>query len=50
MKAIIFYCIDNFGEDYKFVSVCESDKVLDTINRNKNLSTEIVFHEVVDVV
>lgn len=48
MKAIIFYCIDNYNDNYKFVVVCDEDKVDETIKSNKEKSTEIVDYEIVN--
>jgi hypothetical protein len=48
MKGIIFNCIDNFNDTYKFVVVCEEDKVQDTIKEQMSLSTEIVDYEIVN--
>ena len=46
MKAIVFYCIDNFGKQYKFAKVCKADKVAECIENLE--STEVVDHEVID--
>lgn len=48
MKAIIFYCIDNFNDTYKYVVVCKENEVDFLIEREKSLSTEIDNYEIVD--
>jgi hypothetical protein len=50
MKAIIFYGIDNWGDDYKFVVVTENEKVEEVIAETKKMSTEIEDFEVVDCI
>ena len=49
MKAIIARSIDNWGEQYSVIELCEDDKVDETIAEMRSLSTEIVETEVVDV-
>lgn len=50
MKAIIFYGIDNWDVDYKFVVVTENEKVEEVIEETRRMSTEIVDFEVVDCI
>jgi hypothetical protein len=40
-KAIIFYAIDNFNKEYKFVVVCAENDVDETIKHNQKYCTEI---------
>jgi len=49
-SAIIYFCIDNFGKPYKFVEVVDADKTVEAIAEAMRQSTEIIDHEVVDVV
>ena len=46
-SAIIFYCEDNFGKNYKYVIVAEKGKEQEVISKATKLSTEIYDYEVV---
>ena len=46
-SAIIFYCEDNFGKNYKYVIVAEKGKEQEVISKAMKLSTEIYDYEVV---
>ena len=48
-KAIIFYAIDNFNKEYKFVVVCAENDVDETIKHNQKYYTEIYDYEICDV-
>lgn len=45
-KAIIFYCIDNFNKEYKYVVTCEESKVKEIIKDNQRYCTEIYKYEI----
>jgi hypothetical protein len=45
MKAIIFYCIDNFDKEYKYVVMCDAQDLERVIKQNYKC-TEIIAHEV----
>lgn len=45
-KAIIFYCIDNFNKEYKYVVTCEESKVEEIIKNNQRYCTEIYKYEI----
>ena len=46
-SAIIFYCEDNFGENYKYVVISEIGKEQEVISEVSKLSTEIYDYEIV---
>ena len=46
-SAIIFYCEDNFGKNYKYVIVAEKGKEQEVISKATKLSTEIYDYEIV---
>ena len=46
-SAIIFYCEDNFGKNYKYVLVAEVGEEQEVISKAMKLSTEIYDYEVV---
>ena len=46
-SAIIFYCKDNFGENYKYVVISEIGKEQEVISEVSKLSTEIYDYEIV---
>ena len=46
-SAIIFYCEDNFGENYKYVVIYEIGKEQEVISEVSKLSTEIYDYEIV---
>ena len=46
-SAIIFYCEDNFGENYKYVVISEIGKEQEVISEVSKLSTEICDYEIV---
>lgn len=46
-SAIIFYCEDNFGNEYKYAKVCDIGKEQETIAHEENLSTEIYDTEII---
>ena len=46
-SAIIFYCEDNFGENYKYVLIAEIGKEQEVISKEEKLSTEIYDYEIV---
>ena len=46
-SAIIFYCEDNFGENYKYVLVAEIGEEQEVISKAMKLSTEIYDYEIV---
>ena len=48
MKAIVFYCVDNFGRNYTSVSVCRDEIVKGVVEDAFSKSTEILAHDVVD--
>lgn len=48
-KAIIFYAIDNFNKEYKFVVVCAENDVDETIKHNQKYCTEIYDYEICNV-
>ena len=47
-SAIIFYCEDNFGEDYKYALIAEIGKEQEIISKEMQLSTEIYDYEIVN--
>lgn len=47
-SAIIFYCEDNFGENYKYVRIAEIGKEQEVISKEMKLSTEIYDYEIVN--
>ena len=47
-SAIIFYCEDNFGEDYKYALIAEIGKEQEAISKEMQLSTEIYDYEIVN--
>lgn len=48
-RAIIFYCIDNFGKEYKYVVVCDKERVKENIEESRRHCTEILDYEIVSV-
>ena len=46
-SAIIFYCEDNFGKNYKYVLVAEVGEEQEVISKAMKLSTEIYDYEIV---
>lgn len=46
-SAIIFYCEDNFGKNYKYVLVAEIGEEQEVISKEMKLSTEIYDYEIV---
>ena len=46
-SAIIFYCEDNFGENYKYVRIAEKGEEQEVISKEEKLSTEIYDYEIV---
>lgn len=46
-SAIIFYCEDNFGENYKYVRIAEIGEEQEVISKAMKLSTEIYDYEIV---
>ena len=46
-SAIIFYCEDNFGENYKYVRIAEIGEEQEVISKEMKLSTEIYDYEIV---
>lgn len=46
-SAIIFYCEDNFGENYKYVLIAEIGEEQEVISKAMKLSTEIYDYEIV---
>ena len=46
-SAIIFYCEDNFGENYKYVLIAEIGEEQEVISKERKLSTEIYDYEIV---
>ena len=46
-SAIIFYCEDNFGKNYKYVRIAEKGEEQEVISKEEKLSTEIYDYEVV---
>ena len=48
-KAIIFYALDNFNNEYKFVAVCNENEIEETIKHNQYYCTEIYDYEICDV-
>ena len=46
-SAIIFYCEDNFGKNYKYVLIAEIGKEQEVISKEEKLSTEIYDYEIV---
>ena len=46
-SAIIFYCEDNFGENYKYVRIAEIGEEQEVISKERKLSTEIYDYEIV---
>ena len=46
-SAIIFYCEDNFGKNYKYVLVAEIGEEQEVISKAMKLSTEIYDYEIV---
>ena len=48
MKAIIFYCIDNFNEEYRVVKVCKADLVDQVVREHLSRSTEVEDYEIVE--
>ena len=47
-SAIIFYCEDNFGENYKYVRIAEKGEEQEVISKAMKLSTEIYDYEIVN--
>ena len=47
-SAIIFYCEDNFGENYKYVLIAEIGEEQEVISKEMKLSTEIYDYEIVN--
>ena len=47
-SAIIFYCEDNFGENYKYVRIAEIGEEQEVISKEMKLSTEIYDYEIVN--
>ena len=47
-SAIIFYCEDNFGENYKYVRIAEIGEEQEVISKERKLSTEIYDYEIVN--
>lgn len=47
-SAIIFYCEDNFGKNYKYVLVAEIGEEQEVISKAMKLSTEIYDYEIVN--
>jgi len=47
MKAIIFYCIDNFDEKSKFVVLCDKSKVKEVVKDYRTNNTDIYDYEIV---
>ena len=47
-SAIIFYCEDNFGENYKYVHIAEIGEEQEVISKEMKLSTEIYDYEIVN--
>ena len=46
-SAIIFYCEDNFGKNYKYVRIAEKGEEQEVISKEEKLSTEIYDYEIV---
>ena len=46
-SAIIFYCEDNFGKNYKYVLIAEIGEEQEVISKERKLSTEIYDYEIV---
>ena len=46
-SAIIFYCEDNFGKNYKYVLIAEKGEEQEVISKEEKLSTEIYDYEIV---
>ena len=44
--AIIFYCEDNFGENYKYALIAEIGEEQEVISKEMQLSTEIYDYEI----
>ena len=47
MKAIIFYCINDFDEKSKFVVLCDKSKVKEVANDYRTHNTDIYDYEIV---
>ena len=47
-SAIIFYCEDNFGKNYKYVLVADVGEEQEVISKAMKLSTEIYDYEIVN--
>ena len=47
-SAIIFYCEDNFGKNYKYALIAEIGKEQEVISKEMQLSTEIYDYEIVN--
>ena len=48
MKAIIFYCIDNFNKQYQWVAICEESEIKSALAHYLE-NTEITDYEIVNV-
>lgn len=45
-KAIIFYCIDYFDKEYKYVVTCDENRLNEVIEENKKHCTDITKYDI----